>query len=123
MVTGQSIVLYSRLHLVVRLRKVLRGILAIIIVDAFCFHIPSTVLTFESNSNRPYESTGEFNVIEMLQMTAFCIQEFIISGVYVYSTIRLLKPVYHGRTREVMMQLIWINLNIIGMDIGLLIQL
>lgn len=65
MVTGQSIVLYSRLHLVVRSHKVLRGILAMIVVDAFCFHIPSTVLTFGSNSNRPYEFTGMFNVIEM----------------------------------------------------------
>lgn len=53
-------------------------------------------------------------------MTAFCIQEFIISGVYVWSTIRLLRPVYHGRTRKVMMQLIWINLIIIGMDVCLL---
>lgn len=53
-------------------------------------------------------------------MTAFCSQEFIISGVYVYSTIRLLKPVYHGRTRKVMTQLIWINLIIIGMDVCLL---
>ena len=55
-------------------------------------------------------------------MTFFCIQEFIISGIYVYSTIRLLRPVYHGRTRKVMMQLIWINLIIIGMDVVLLIM-
>ena len=55
-------------------------------------------------------------------MTAFCIQEFIISGVYVWSTLRLLRPVYHGRTRKVMMQLIWINLIIIGMDVCLLVM-
>lgn len=90
MLTGQSIVLYSRLHLVVREHKVLRGILSMIIVDAICFHISSTVLTFGSNSNHPIEFTTVFNVIERLQMTAFCIQEFIISGVYVYATIKLL---------------------------------
>lgn len=120
MVTGQSIVLYSRLHLVVREQRVLRGILAMIIVDAFCFHIPSTVLTYGSNSANPNRYTAPFDVVERLQMTAFCIQEFIISGVYVYSTIKLLRPVYHGRTRRVMMQLIWINLIIIAMDIVLL---
>lgn len=53
-------------------------------------------------------------------MTAFCLQEFIISGVYMYSTIKLLRPVYHGRTRKVMMLQIWTNLIVIAMDIGLL---
>lgn len=120
MVTGQAIVLYSRLHLVVREQKVLRGILAMIVVDAFCFHIPTTVLTYAANSNNNSRFINPFNAVESLQMTAFCIQEFIISGVYVYSTIKLLRPVYHGRTRKVMMLLIWINLIIIAMDIGLL---
>lgn len=120
MVTGQAIVLYSRLHLVVREQKVLRGILAMIVVDAFCFHIPTTVLTYASNSRHAQKFINPFTAVESLQMTAFCIQEFIISGVYVYSTIKLLRPVYHGRTRKVMMLLIWINLIIIAMDIGLL---
>ncbi|KAL8726663.1 MAG: hypothetical protein Q9181_005961 [Wetmoreana brouardii] len=120
MVTGQAVVLYSRLHLVVRERKVLRGILAMIIVDAICFHIPTTVLTYGSNSSDYARYLPVFNVVERLQMTAFCIQEFIISGVYVYSTIKLLRPVYHGRTRKVMMQLIWINSIIIAMDVVLL---
>ena len=120
MVTGQAVVLYSRLHLVVREQKVLRGVLAMIIVDAFCFHIPTTVLTYGSNTDDSARYTRAFNVVERLQMTAFCIQEFIISGIYVYSTIRLLRPVYHGRTRKVMMQLIWINMIIIAMDVLLL---
>lgn len=119
MVTGQAVVLYSRLHLVVREQRVLRGILAMIIVDAICFHIPTTVLTYGVNSFHTDKSnryTRPFNIVERLQMTAFCVQEFIISGVYVWSTLRLLRPVYHGRTRKVMMQLIWINLIIICMD-------
>ena len=120
MVTGQAVVLYSRLHLVVGEPKVLRGVLAMIIVDAFCFHIPTTVLTYGSNSKDYPKYLPIFNVVERLQMTAFCIQEFIISGIYVYSTIRLLRPVYHGRTRKVMMQLIWINSIIIAMDVLML---
>ena len=120
MVTGQAVVLYSRLHLVVRDQRVLRGILTMIIVDAILFHIPTTVLTYGSNTPHPHRFTHAFNVVEKLQMTAFCIQEFIISGVYVWSTISLLRPVYHGRTRKVMTQLIWINLIIIGMDVCLL---
>lgn len=120
MVTGQAVVLYSRLHLVVREQRILRGILAMIIIDAICFHIPTTILTYGSNTTNSAKYVPAFNVVEKLQMTAFCSQEFVISGVYVWSTIRLLKPVYHGRTRKVMTQLIWINLIIIGMDVCLL---
>ncbi len=120
MVTGQSVVLYSRLHLVVRERRTLRLVLTMIIVDAIFFHIPTTVLTYGANSNDPLRFTSAFNVMEKLQMTAFCIQEFIISGLYVFSTIKLLRPVYHGKTRKVMTQLIWINLIIIAMDLILL---
>ncbi|MCJ1474475.1 hypothetical protein MMC13_003133 [Lambiella insularis] len=120
MVTGQAVVLYSRLHLVVREQRVLRGVLIMIIVDAICFHIPTTVLTYGSNSNDSDAFIWRFSIIERLQMTVFSVQEFIISGIYVYSTIKLLRPVYHGRTRRVMMQLIWINLMIIAMDIVLL---
>jgi hypothetical protein len=46
MVTGQSLVLYSRLHLVVRDRSKIRWVLYMIIIDFFLFHIPTTVLTF-----------------------------------------------------------------------------
>ncbi len=46
MVTGQSLVLYSRLHLVVYKREQIRWILYMIIIDIFLFHIPTTVLTF-----------------------------------------------------------------------------
>ena len=122
MVTGQAVVLYSRLHLVVREQRILTGILTMIIVDAFIFHIPTTILTYLSNTKAPPNQTilDAFNVYEKLQMTAFCIQEFIISGVYVWATISLLRPVYHGRTRKVMTQLIWINLIIIVMDFVLL---
>ena len=124
MVTGQAIVLYSRLHLVVREQRILRGILVMICIDALCFHIPTTILTYGSNlpGSEASRYLPPFNRMEKIQMTAFCIQEFIISGVYVWSTIRLLKPVYHGRTRKVMTQLIWINLIIIGMDVCLLVM-
>src|SRR5215469_2744770 len=46
MVTGQSLVLYSRLHLLVRDARKLKWILCMIIADVFLFHIPTTVFTF-----------------------------------------------------------------------------
>lgn len=50
----------------------------------------------------------------------FCLQEFVISGIYVFATLKLLKPVYNSRTRKTMTQLIVINLIIISMDMVLL---
>jgi hypothetical protein len=46
MVTGQSLVLYSRLHLVVHDKQRIKWVLYMIIIDVFLFHVPTTVLTF-----------------------------------------------------------------------------
>lgn len=71
MVTGQAVVLYSRLHLVVREQKVLRGILTMIIIDAICFHIPTTVLTYGSNASPDANNTftQAFAIVERLQVS------------------------------------------------------
>ena len=66
-----------------------------------------------------------YSIMEKIQITAFCIQEFIISGLYVYATYQILKPgetfkFGKGRTRQVMLHLIYVNLVVILMDIALL---
>lgn len=122
MVTGQSMVLYSRLHLLNRNPKILRPVLYMIIIDAIVLHIPTTVLTYGSNfaSSNSHFVQG-YNVMEKIQMTGFCLQEFILSGVYIYETVGLLRNnPEHGR-RKIMYQLITINLMIILMDIALLV--
>lgn len=61
--------------------------------------------------------------MEKIQVTAFCIQEFIISGLYVYYTRQILKPgesFQRKRTRTVMLHLIYVNILVILMDITLL---
>lgn len=54
MITGQALVLWSRLHLIVqgeRGDKIIKYTKWMIIVNAICLHIPTTVLTFGSNGN------------------------------------------------------------------------
>ena len=54
MVTGQSVVLWSRLHLIVfgeKGSKILRATKGMIIVNAIILHIPTTVLTFGCNGS------------------------------------------------------------------------
>ncbi|KAL9627299.1 MAG: hypothetical protein Q9204_006669 [Flavoplaca sp. TL-2023a] len=120
MVTGQAFVLYSRLHLVIRNRKTLRYVLWMIIIDALCLHIPTTVFTVGINSpNQPFWQP-KFDVMERIQLVGFTLQECTISTLYIVSTVRILGSVYHSMTRKVMMQLILINLVCIGMDIILI---
>lgn len=122
MVTGQSMVLYSRLHLLNRNPKVLRPVLCMIIVDAIILHVPTTVLTYGSNfASSNHHFVEGYNVMEKIQMTGFCLQEFVLSGIYIYETIVLLRGnPEHGR-RKIMYQLIAINMIIILMDVALLV--
>ncbi|KAL3451230.1 hypothetical protein BJX65DRAFT_237135 [Aspergillus insuetus] len=122
MVTGQSIVLYSRLHLVLPNPKILRRVLAMIIINVVILHFPTTVLTYGSNlaSGRAGYING-YNVMEKIQMTGFCIQEFVLSALYIWETTRMLRLDPDKGKRKIMYQLVAINLIIILMDIGLLV--
>ena len=120
MVTGQAFVLYSRLHLVVRNQRTLRYVLCMILFDACALHIPTIVFTYGSNSPHAAYWTPKFNVMERIQLTGFCVQEFAISTIYITSTVSLLGSIYHSMTRKVMLQLLLINCICIGMDIILI---
>ncbi len=122
MVTGQAIVLYSRLHLVLPNPRVLRRVLAMILINAVILHLPTTVFTYGSNlaGDKDTYQTG-YNVMEKIQMTGFCIQEFVLSALYIWETIRMLRLDPDRSKRKIMYQLVTINLMIILMDIGLLV--
>ncbi|KAI4147479.1 MAG: hypothetical protein LQ340_005535, partial [Diploschistes diacapsis] len=122
MVTGQALVLYSRLHLVVKEQWILKGVLYMILWNAVTLHPSTTILTYGSGVTDSTAFLHGFNVMEPLQMTIFSLQELIISGIYLWATRRLLRPIYRGKTRSVMMQLIWVNLVIILMDAALLAE-
>jgi hypothetical protein len=121
MITGQSVVLYSRLHLIVLNEKLLKLILKMIIVDAIIFHVPTTVLTFGSNSHtHTTQFVHGYNVMEKIQMTGFCIQEFVISGIYLWECIKFLKTDKQEKSRKTLYELFCINMIIIIMDLSLL---
>ncbi|KAL4876654.1 hypothetical protein BJY04DRAFT_139886 [Aspergillus karnatakaensis] len=121
MVTGQAVVLYSRLHLVLRDERILRRVLCMIIANVFLLHVPTTVLTYGSNiaSSDSVFATG-YNIMEKIQMTGFTIQEVIISGLYVWETTKLLHLGSSRENRKIMHQLVGINVVIVLMDLVLL---
>ncbi|KAJ5604338.1 hypothetical protein N7510_009492 [Penicillium lagena] len=125
MVTGQAVVLYSRLNLVVHNPKVLHRVLVMIVFNAICLQIPTTVLTYGSNfSTKPAYING-YGVMERIQLIGFSLQEFIISGLYILETVKMVRLDMETfdqphRSTNILYQLIGINLLIIMLDIVLL---
>lgn len=126
MVSGQALVLWSRLHLIVpkgpRGERIVRWTGWMIAVDAVIFHLPTTVFTYGSSVHGP--SVGAFakgyDVMEKIQMSGFFCQEVILSSIYVVETFRILRTSLQPDTRTTMRQLLAINAVIIAMDLGLL---
>ncbi|KAF2029744.1 hypothetical protein EK21DRAFT_67037 [Setomelanomma holmii] len=124
MITGQSVVLYSRLHLVMHNKTRLRAVLIMIITNAVWLHIPIIVLVYGANSNNPVPFEKPYGIYEKIQLTVFVLQELIISGLYVWETSRLLRleqTIGNGSaTVQVMNHLIYVNILVILLDFTVL---
>ena len=150
MVTGQSFVLYSRLHLVCRSRKVQRAVLWMIIVNWFISNIPTTVFVFGASSPHPDNYMKPYGVWERLQLCLYFVQEVIISCIYGVEVVKMLKPDFFERSsykqdtnptrvsttssqsfskrvrssstnQRILRHLLWVNIIIIVLDITLLV--
>ncbi|KAJ5143290.1 uncharacterized protein N7515_002077 [Penicillium bovifimosum] len=121
MVTGQSVVLWSRLHLVLHNRRVLRGVLWMICVDAVLFHVP-TIVTLYGFVGEPESAWARgYEVTERVQLVGFCVQELVISGIYVFETVRLLRLRPEGRPKGVLEQLLVITVIILVLDVAVVV--
>ncbi|KAG0159905.1 hypothetical protein PDIDSM_7432 [Penicillium digitatum] len=120
MVTGQSLVLWSRLHLVCHSPAVLRATLAMIIVNAIILHIPGSVLELGSHSNKSSLFTHGFNIFERIQLVGFSIQECILSIIYSWEAVRLLNLRPRGHYRGTLVQLLIVNVVMIVMDAAII---
>ncbi|KAF8859980.1 hypothetical protein BDZ45DRAFT_741835 [Acephala macrosclerotiorum] len=124
MVSGQSLVLYSRLHLVVRDEKRIRWVLYLIIFDAIVVGIPDTTLAFLTNRPAAHASiVSAFTIFDKVQVGIFFVQESIISGLYIYETVRLLGPageITRDPFRKLLVHLILVNILVLVFDATLL---
>lgn len=91
MVTGQSIVLWSRMHLLVRNKRTLRMMLIMIITNAFIGHVPTSIVLYGSNSPQPERWLDPYAILERCHVTLFFLQELAISTIYIVETTRLLR--------------------------------
>lgn len=123
MVTGQSVVLYSRLHLVVQSPEKIRWILYMIILNFVIFGVPTMILAYGANSSNPAPFLRIFAIYDNIQIAVFTAQESIISILYIYQTVRLLAPTDEtmGKPlRKLLTHLIIINILVLLFDIALL---
>lgn len=128
MVTGQSVVLYSRLHLLLHNRRKLRCILGMIIFDATVCHVPIAVLFYSVNSDNGASFVTPYSIYEKVQLSVFFIQECIISFVYIHESWRFLQArhlAFESNSknidgRKTMYWLITINVVIMMLDISIL---
>ncbi|KAF1974994.1 hypothetical protein BU23DRAFT_504177, partial [Bimuria novae-zelandiae CBS 107.79] len=119
MVTGQSLVLYSRLHLVVQHLKTLRWVLYMIIFNAVTLHIPVIILAITSEATHSARIINVFIFYDKVQIVVFFVQEAVISVIYIYNTIHLLgngdQP--NGRPlRKLLGHLIFVNVIVLVLD-------
>jgi len=119
MVIGQSVVLYSRLHLVVQDGSKIRWILVMIILGFFVFTVPPTILNYGSNSPNPTPFLQPFAIYEKIMLFGFSTEECIISGLYIvetWKTLQILKATRGKDIDRVWKHLIYVNILAILMD-------
>lgn len=135
LVTGQSLVLYSRLHVVLgeAHQRLLKSVKWMIIINGVLFHISTEVTLF--GAYYAPQGTGfaaAYKYIEKIQMTGFTVQELILSGLYVWKTLDIIRTTFSSaatctalerkkRISRIMWQLFSINVFIVFMDIALLV--
>ncbi|KAK1496313.1 hypothetical protein CCUS01_13340 [Colletotrichum cuscutae] len=125
MVSGQSMVLYSRLHLARQEPLVLRSVLLMIIIFGTVTHTPTMVFQFGTTA-KPLNLITWFKVLfvwRKVEMTMFCIEESIISGLYIHAAISFfrLKTSAHGNpVKDLATPLLVVNGFVIFLDLTLL---
>jgi hypothetical protein len=123
MVTGQAVVLYSRLHLVSD-RKKIRWVLIMIATNFTVLHLPVSALYLAINIHTFTSLTKVFSIYEKIQLCGFFTQECIVSGIYIWEASRTLNPIleFKGpREKKVIRHLILVNALVVAMDASLLV--
>lgn len=88
--TGQSMVLWFRLHLILHSQCWLKVAFCLIVSNAVICHLPNKILTLDVNVNtflwgQPYP------FYEKYQLTIFFIQELIVLGICISETFKLIQ--------------------------------
>ena len=117
MVAAQSVVLYSRLNLILDSPTILRCVKWMIVATSSTILPMVVVLDFGSTYSDRNGFFEGYYYIEQIQLIVVGVQELVISGLYVWKAVALLKVLEKKQTRRVVWQLFAINVMIISMDV------
>lgn len=119
--TAQSLVLYSRLHLVTRNQKIQRYVLYMIVSTVFLFVVPHMILMWPAYNTSDHEMSSLWSpreaIVQRYTQIGYTITESIISGLYIWSLVGLLRLKSNIRQRRVMTDLVYVNLVVIAFDL------
>jgi hypothetical protein len=125
MVSGFSVILYSRLSILVQNKRILWFVLAMIVTDGVCLHISTIAVNF-GTASQPKTDPGKHarwvagsNTIERIQAIWFTVQEQIIAGLYIKAAWDHIqdRALSNHRTKRVMLCLIAVQTLVSVIDI------
>lgn len=118
--TAQLLVLYSRLHLVCQSYKIQRCVLYMIIATVFILIVPTWIVVwpaYDIDAKISAAWSAPDAIVERYTQIGYTIAELILSGFYIWSVIKLLKIKSGVRERRVMLDLIYVNIIAIALDV------
>jgi hypothetical protein len=118
MVTGFSLVMYSRLHLVMVPKNYIFYMKCFIIWNVIFSHFPTTVLTFGSFLVKSPEFINGYGYMEKIQMTFFCLQEMLLGALYLNYTRKLR---FNKKVTALVRQTLYVNVGVLVLDFAMLI--
>jgi hypothetical protein len=121
-ITGFSLVLWSRLELILNVNAkpwFMRILLAVILFDGICWTAISLGISLglTLKYHKAYEAAS---VINYFQISLLVTQEIFLSSLYIYHTARFLSHKYGKETRKVIFLLVSIQLVVVALDAVLL---
>ncbi|KAE9980786.1 hypothetical protein EG328_012034 [Venturia inaequalis] len=108
--TGFSMVLWSRLGLVIRDGRIRTWTLCIIILDAILLHTPIIVFSFGLSTPSAREWLPYMSHMERIQIIGFTLQDLALSTFYTISSARLLDIRYTKQRRNLFIALAFAQL-------------
>lgn len=117
---AQLLVLYSRLHLVVDNAAIQRWVLCLIFACAFLFVVPIWIVVWPAwniNEEITKRWSGPDGIVERFTQLGFTLAECIVSGIYINALVRLLRWKPTVRQRRVFLDLVYVNIITISLDI------
>jgi len=121
MVTGFSFVLYSRLHLVIDERRLLRVVFIVIVFDGIAFLLPLVVAEYGVRSNDRFRYIPLIAPAERLYALGYFLQEVVLGCLYIWTARGTVLHSYVARKRTTTAVLIGAQIIVIILDVPTLL--